>query len=286
MITSSHTWFTGLVDTVDTSMRVWMRVGGLMQRHRIGETFFGAQMHCDIRDFIQRRIYFFHIYESNLTHYMEQRVGRGDVVVDVGANVGYVTLLASTLVGARGKVYAIEAAPRTYDQLSANLELNQVGNVSAHNVAATGVPCRVEIVTGEKRNIGSNSTRVAEADSSVSVPGRPVSDLLGDDISRVGFLKIDVEGGEAPILDDILANLGRLSALRSIAVEISTSSSSFIERFQEAGFRAYAFPNNYRIGAMLVRKYLERTSEDRFVMKIPVAEYCENFTDYVFEREV
>lgn len=86
-------------------------------------------MHCDTRDFIQRRVFYFNIYEPNLTYYILSRVRSGDHVVDVGANVGYMTLLLSSIVGEIGKVVAIEASPSTFSLLSRNLELNNTQNV-------------------------------------------------------------------------------------------------------------------------------------------------------------
>ena len=87
-------FFTGLVDVVDGAIRVHMRLSGYISGLREGETFFGAKIQCDIRDFIQRRIYFFRIYEPNLTHYITANVQPGELFVDLGANIGYFSLLA------------------------------------------------------------------------------------------------------------------------------------------------------------------------------------------------
>ena len=89
-------------------------------------TVFGAIMRCNTRDFVQRRVRFFGIFEHNLTYYTIAALREGDLYVDIGANVGYFTLLASHLVGKSGKVLSVEADPVTFEELLKNLELNRL----------------------------------------------------------------------------------------------------------------------------------------------------------------
>ena len=274
------------VDAVDYLMRVYMRVRTWIAPIGIGRTFFGAKMHCDTRDYIQRRVYYFGIFEPNLTHYIGSRVVPGDVFIDVGANVGYVSLLASHLVGEAGKVVAIEASPTTFARLTDNLDLNGAHNVVALNLAATSEPCAVEIVPGEARNSGSNSIKAATPGASVTVRGDALSSIIGRDKERVRFIKIDVEGSEAPILQDILATLDEFPNLGSIAVELGSGSAPFLAQFAARGFKAYGLPNNYRIGYLFLRKYLARSGEDGFFIKTPVTAHDARYTDYVLERDV
>src|SRR6185295_8723804 len=82
--------------------------------------------------------------------YLSDRLKDGDIFIDVGANVGYHTLLASRLVGANGKVFAIEAASKTYAQLLKNLSENQVNNVTAFHVAVSDIPGQVPVWISRK----------------------------------------------------------------------------------------------------------------------------------------
>ena len=59
----------------------------------------------------------------------------GDTVVDIGANIGNMTLEAAISVGINGKVFSIEPHPRTFKYLEGNLRLNKITNVRAFNVA-------------------------------------------------------------------------------------------------------------------------------------------------------
>jgi FkbM family methyltransferase len=59
----------------------------------------------------------------------------GDVVLDIGANIGYYVLIESQLVGKAGKVYAVEPVTTTFELMQKNLQLNDLTNVSASNFA-------------------------------------------------------------------------------------------------------------------------------------------------------
>ncbi|MEJ0093433.1 MAG: FkbM family methyltransferase [Methylocella sp.] len=272
------------IDTLDFATRIYMRMRSWVAPAGIAKTFLGFKMYCDTRDFIQRRIFYFGMFEPNLTYYMMSQLHASDHVVDIGANVGYITLLVSHIVGDSGRVVSIEASPTTFALLSRNLKLNETSNVLALNMAATGEPCEVEIVAGGSRNSGSNSIQRVTGRSATVVKGDALSNLAAVDKERLKFIKIDIEGSETPVLQDILNNLHRYPKLRNIAVEMSPASANLVPLFVAAGFRVYALPNNYSIGYLFVREYLRRSKEDGFVVKKPIDAYDASYTDYVFER--
>jgi FkbM family methyltransferase len=279
------TLFYTLVDTYDLMFRVFMRLQGYLRPVRDGTTFFGAKMKCNVRDFIQRRIYFFQIYEPNLTYLFINALRPGDVVVDVGANIGYFSMLASKLVGPSGKVIAVEAAPETYALLRRNLDDNGCANVEALHLAATRTETTVDIARNDAANIGANAIREHGDAKPGEVRGRPLSAMLSGVMERVGFIKIDTEGSEAPILEDILAHTASFPRRLKIVAEISENSTHFIKKFREAGFQAAGLPNNYSIGYLFVRNYLRRSNESTFSVVCPVEDYSPQFRDYLFTRE-
>jgi FkbM family methyltransferase len=274
------------IDALDFGARVYMRLRAWFAPTGIAETFLGFKMYCDTRDFIQRRIFYFRIYEPNLTHYIMRNLQPSDHMIDVGANVGYITLLSSHIVGETGRVVSIEASPATFALLSRNLTLNNTNNVVALNMAATGEPCEVEILDGRNYNSGASSIQQASGRSAAIVKGDALSNLEAWDNERLTFIKIDIEGSETPVLQDILSNLHRYPRLKNIAVEMSPISGTLLPSFIAAGFRVYALPNNYRIGYLFVRQYLSQSKEDGFVVKLPLTSYDPRYTDYVFERNL
>ncbi len=68
---------------------------------------------------------------------LKQNIHTGDTVVDIGANIGYYTLLMSNLVGNGGKVFAFEPEPKNFEILQKNLELNQIKNVIVEQKAVS-----------------------------------------------------------------------------------------------------------------------------------------------------
>jgi hypothetical protein len=118
------------------------------------ETRFGSRMRGNTRDFIQRHIYYFGLWERNLTDFLAQRLRPGDVFIDVGANIGYFSLQAAKLVGSTGSVIAIEASPSIYGWLTANLALNDTRNVRTVNLAVSDRSSMLRLYMGPADNIG------------------------------------------------------------------------------------------------------------------------------------
>ena len=76
-------------------------------------------------------------YERKKTRLFEKTVTGGSVVFDIGANVGYYTLLASLLVGPGGKVFSFEPVPRNLFYLRKHLAMNRLKNVTVFEEAAS-----------------------------------------------------------------------------------------------------------------------------------------------------
>ena len=95
----------------------------------------GLRMKLDLRDEVQRQIYFFGAYEPNELSLCLRLLRPGSTVVDAGANVGFYSLMVGAQVGRTGRVLAFEPIPETYAQLRQNLALNQLPQVSAINQA-------------------------------------------------------------------------------------------------------------------------------------------------------
>lgn len=119
----------------------------------------------------------------------------GDVVWDVGAHKGYMTLAAARTVSPAGQVVAIEPASDNRKALQRHLRWNRVSNVRVLDVALADYD-------GTARFGGSGSSvtyRIGRGDE--VVPVRRVTTLIeNDDVPRPSFMKIDAEGAEAAIL--------------------------------------------------------------------------------------
>lgn len=160
-----------------------------------------------------RNAYWLGTYERSKCKVFAAAIAQGDVVYDVGAHVGYYTLLASKLVGARGRVYAFEPLPANLEFLEHHLKLNQITNV-------TVVPAAVSDATGLGRfNLASSramghlaqseskyATRPLQVDARAADCELQVKTISLDDwtsrterpLPRV--IKMDIEGAELQAL--------------------------------------------------------------------------------------
>lgn len=120
----------------------------------------------------------------------------GDVVIDIGANIGHLSLLSSKEVGGCGRVVAVEAHPKIFRYLKGNIALNQARNIEAHNVALGDR--EGSAIFSDKKSDDQNSVLTVE--SGIRVPMRRI-DSLGLNCARVNLMKIDVEGYEKFVLE-------------------------------------------------------------------------------------
>jgi len=122
---------------------------------------------------------------------------KGDVFVDVGANIGSITLLGASKVGERGKVFSIEAHPQTFKYLSGNVDLNSFDNIHLFNVAIGEEAGNIQFTSQTSDDQNKVVTEGNTLDS-ISVPVKRLEDLV--DFKTIQLLKIDVEGFELFVL--------------------------------------------------------------------------------------
>jgi FkbM family methyltransferase len=161
-------------------------------------TVFGSVVSGNTEDLIQRYIYYFGIWEPNLTHFLRENLKEGDIFVDVGANIGYFTLQASRLVGELGKVIAIEASPKIYAKLIDNMKRDHATNVEAYNLAVSDSEGTTKVFLAANSNIG--QTTILPKDGccyECEINSKPLTAIIPpDQMAKVRLIKIDVEGAE------------------------------------------------------------------------------------------
>jgi len=135
-------------------------------------------------------------YEPHVTAIFRDRLRPGMHVLDIGANIGYFTMLSASLVGPSGSVTAIEPNPISAKLLEASRRANSFDNVIVLQVAA-GRELGLLVLHGSYGNV-MTSTAPDEAlalMNSTTVPSVRVDDVVPRN-KKIGFLKIDVEGAE------------------------------------------------------------------------------------------
>lgn len=131
-------------------------------------------------------------YEIHKRRAFEQEVKPAQVVYDIGANVGFYSILAAHLAGAKGMVYAVEPLRRNVEFVRRHAEINQMKNIEVFEAAVSDqsgeafFDLGVSIATGHLSETGS-----------VKVPMIRLDDLvLTGDILPADIIKMDVEGAE------------------------------------------------------------------------------------------
>lgn len=129
-------------------------------------------------------------YEAPLQRLLADALRPGDVFYDIGANVGFFSLLASQRVGA-GRVIAFEPLPANLELLRRNLALNGADNVSIVDAAVADTSGRARFT------VGGSASQGALADEGIEVAVVALDEL---DLPPPTVMKIDVEGAESRVL--------------------------------------------------------------------------------------
>jgi FkbM family methyltransferase len=142
-------------------------------------------------------LYSTHTWEPEETKIIKRLVREGMVFIDIGAHIGYYTLLASRLVGPTGKVYAFEPQERVFKLLLRNIEMNNCSNVVSIPKAISDKGGEVDIYQTKKAGFASVSTTKFKGGILIGKVGMVTLDSYNLDVD---FIKLDIEGGEYPAL--------------------------------------------------------------------------------------
>jgi len=127
---------------------------------------------------------------------LKQIIKNGDIVVDLGANIGYYTLILAQLVGKSGHVYAFEPEPSNFEILSKNVKENKHDNVTLVQKAVSDKNSKIKLYVS-KRNLASH--RIFDAEDkrkSIEVDVTTLDEYFQKSKKPIKFIKMDVEGAE------------------------------------------------------------------------------------------
>lgn len=142
--------------------------------------------------------YFRRSFEYKIFDKIHKHVLKGDNVVDIGANTGIISTFMSKIVGAQGKVFAIEASKKNCEVLSKNIHLNEIKNVE---ILSYAVSEKKETLFLGTPNGGHNDALLSlskEKNETSEIVETETFDTISQihNISNIKLIKIDIEGAE------------------------------------------------------------------------------------------
>ena len=136
------------------------------------------------------------IHEKMLTNLIKKEIHSGDVVLDIGAHIGYYTLQFANLVGPTGKVYAFEPEPKNFELLKKNVQINKHDNVVLIQKIVSDKDGIVEFFISKFDSIGNKLFKSNEAGSSIKIESTTLDEYFKDLKKKIDFIKMDIQGGE------------------------------------------------------------------------------------------
>lgn len=149
---------------------------------------------------------------------------QGGTFVDVGSNIGAYSLWAAACAGDNGRVMAIEADPENYAILTENIKLNSKQHViRARQVGAADVNVSLTFYKAPPGNCGGNNFEARGSPDRSLQCERLSAILKQDEITKVDFMKLDIEGFETRVLKQFFLDVPSDSPLRPqfLLVEIA-----------------------------------------------------------------
>lgn len=205
----------------------------------------GVPVIADPSKTIGRSLFTTGIYDLAVSEMMARLIRPGDTVVDAGANIGYMTLLAGVAAGPSGRVVSWEPHLELFRVLESNVaSLNARGGgarISIRNAALGPEPGRAELILPAHMDANDGVAYIGEPTSahrSTTVAVETVDDIVGD--APIAVMKLDVEGAELGVLTGARRALGD-GRVTHIVFEDHVGAESPVARMLVAnGYRIFA----------------------------------------------
>jgi len=220
------------------------------------------------------------IWEKETTEYIQKILRNGDVCLDIGANIGYFTLLFANYVGNTGKVFSFEPEPSNFKILKKNVSINDHNNVIIENLAVTEKLGTVDLYLSENAD-GQHRIYPSKAVSNnfVTVKAINLDKYFQDsyNLKKISLAKIDVEGSEFGVLKG-MKNILEKNNIELILEfspnqlrEFGTDPLDLLDFLEHVGFKFFSFKKNSEIKELenlqnIVNQY-EGTAENLLCKK-------------------
>ena len=210
-------------------------------------------------------------YEPFETELVQKEIKRGDVVLDIGANIGYYTLIFAKLVGEEGKVFAFEPDPTNFSLLKKNVEINGYKNVELVQKAVSNKTGKIKLYLSRYNNVCHCIYNSHDGRQSIEVETIRLDDYFKNYNGEVDFIKMDIEGAEGEAIQGMFNLLKKNNNVKIITefLPIGLKSSSinpekYLKLLIELGFKLYEInEREKKIKPVNIPKLLEMYSPEK-----------------------
>jgi len=185
-------------------------------------------------------------FEKCEVNLFKKLVSTGKVVIDIGAHIGYYTLIAANLVGDKGKVFAFEPAPENFALLVKNIEVNGYKNVIPVQKAVSNKTGTTNLFLFEQNKGQHKIFETSGYWKSIVVKSITLDDYFSEQQDSIDVIKMDIEGAEMLALlgmDKIIKRAPGLKIFTEFRpTELRACGSSpqeFLSKFTEYGFKLH-----------------------------------------------
>lgn len=208
----------------------------------------GIPMYVHVGDVgVGKKLFLDGYFEPNETRLVKRLLRPGMVFIDLGAHVGYYSLLAAKAVGESGKVFAFEPEPRNFALLKRNIELNGLQNVTAVQKAVSDRTGAIELHVDRSNQGGHSLFQLGQGTESIAIDLTSLDEYFADLDVTVDFIKMDIQQAEPLALKGMGELLKRQKEVR-ILTEIEPPQlrqsgidpREFLDNLLKLGFRLFA----------------------------------------------
>lgn len=218
------------------------------------------------------------IHEEATTALFKKVVKEGDIIIDVGANIGYFSLLAARISGQKGKVYSFEPEPTNFKYLSKNIQINNYIQVSTYQKAVSNKEGQVKLficpydsghhTINQSQGIKSYRHGCSGEITEIEIDAVALDNFLAKESERVDLVKIDAEGAEMLVIEgmkNILIRNKRIKVFLEFFPLLITGMESSPERLinfllNELSFNIFIIGHDYSMDKQSNLEYIKITS--------------------------
>jgi FkbM family methyltransferase len=216
--------------------------------HRLMPVSWGMRLWADPTEHVGRSLWTTGVFDLAVSEVLFRLTERGDLVIDAGANIGYMTLLAAVRSGPGGRVVAFEPNPHVARWLMQNIEAAgqeyAIAAVEVRTCALGSESGTAHLVLPDSSAANEGLARIASLEDvirdgdSVPVPVERLDDVIGN--RTVGLMKVDVEGHEEHVLRGAASLLGSHRIRHIVFEEHHGPGSPAMKMLSAAGYEIFA----------------------------------------------